>query len=160
MKINLFINILFPIKDNKDIQDKFIIGNTKLILTLLWGALSETDKRKQYIQNTFRLDDDEEICEIYPSSDDTSHIIKSTKINAYYKTPFARLCPFLISQGRKHMSELLFEHKEHIHRILTDGFLSDKCIHNNRDVKLGELKYEGFTPYGVIKNCSNLVMIN
>ena len=118
----LFINILFPIKDNKDIQDKFIISNTKQILTMLWGALSETDKRKQYIQNTFRLDDDEEICEIYPSSDGTSHIIKSTKINAYYKTPFARLCPFLISQGRKHMSELLFEHKEHIHRILTDGF--------------------------------------
>lgn len=32
-------------------------------------------------------------------------------------------------------------------------------LHNNIDVKLGELKYEGFTEYGIIKNAINRVEV-
>jgi len=143
-----YIDILFPLKDNN-------IKKSKIILNILWGSLCEIDKRKQYIQTSFKIEEDEEICEIYPSSDDTSHILKTTKFNKYYKTPYARLCPFIIAQGRKHMSNIMFEHKNNILRIQTDGFLINKCIHSNTNVKLGELRWEGYTPNGIITNCIN-----
>ena len=145
-----YVDILFPLKENK-------IQKSKNILNILWGALCEIDKKKQYVQTDFEIDDDDEILEIYPSSDDTSHIIKTTKMNHYYKTPFARLCPFLLSQGRRHMTTILLDIKDNIHRIQTDGFLTDKPLHSITNVKLGELKFEGFTDNGIIKNCINRV---
>lgn len=87
-------------------------------------------------------------------------IISTHKNYKRYKTNYARLNPFLVSQGRKHMSKIMFPIKEHIHRIQTDGFLSTKLIHQNKDVKLGELKYEGFTESGLIKNCINKVEVH
>ena len=144
-----YVNILFPLKENK-------VDKAKYILNLLWGALSQVDKRKQYIDKEFKIEEDEEICEIYPSNtEDDKHIIKTTKFNNYYKTPFARLCPFIISQGRKIMSNIMFEHRDYIHRIQTDGFVSSKPIHFNNDVKLGELKYEGYCSNAIITNCIN-----
>jgi hypothetical protein len=144
-----YVDILFPLKENK-------VDKAKYILNLLWGALSQVDKRKQYIEAEFKIEADEEICEIYPSNtENDKHIIKTTKLNAYYKTPFARLCPFIIAQGRKIMSNIMFEHKDYIHRIQTDGFVSSKPIHFNTDVKMGELKYEGFCENGIITNCIN-----
>jgi hypothetical protein len=53
------------------------------------------------------------------------------------------------------MSNLMFPYKDHIHRIQTDGFVSDVLIHSNSNVKLGELKYEGFCPNANIINCIN-----
>lgn len=144
-----YVNILFPLKENK-------VDKAKYILNLLWGALSQVDKRKQYIEKQFKIEEDEEICEIYPSStEDDKHIIKTTKFNSYYKTSFARLCPFIISQGRKIMSNIMFKHRDCIHRIQTDGFVSSKPIIFNTDVKLGELKYEGYCENGIITNCIN-----
>ena len=55
------------------------------------------------------------------------------------------------------MSDNMFEHRNNIHQILTDGFLCDKLIHSNTDVKLGELKYEGKFDNITIKNCSKVV---
>ena len=55
------------------------------------------------------------------------------------------------------MTDILYDEREHIQRILTDGFLTSKKIHENRDVKLGELKYEGYTENGNIKNCLNKI---
>ncbi len=46
-----------------------------------------------------------------------------------------------LSQGRKQMSNIMFEHRDYIHRIQTDAFVSSKPIHFNTDVKLDELKY-------------------
>ena len=123
---------------------------------MLWGALSQVDKRKQYIDKEFKIEQDEEICEIYPSNtEDDKHIIKTIKFNNYYKTPVARLCPFIIAQGRNQMSNIMFEHRGNIHRIQTDGFVSSKPIHFNTDVKLGELKYEGYCEKAIITNCIN-----
>ena len=144
-----YVDILFPLKENKVLK-------AKNILNILWGALSEVDKRRHFVKDSFKIEEDDEICEIYPSStDDSAHIIKTTKVNNYYKTPFARLCPFIISQGRKEMSKIMFEHRDNIYRIQTDGFVSSKPIHFNTDVKICELKYEGYCPNAIITNCIN-----
>ena len=143
-----YVNILFPLKEKK-------ISNAKDILNILWGSLCEIDKRKTFITSDFNIKDDEEICEIYPK--DEGHMLKTTKLNNYYKTQFARLCPFLIGQGRKTMSDKLFDEREYIHRISTDGVLLSKQLHTNKDVKLGEFKYEGYNPNAEIKTCINKV---
>jgi hypothetical protein len=54
----------------------------------------------------------------------------------------------------------MYPFKENIHRINCDGFYSDKLIHKNIDVKLGELMYEGFNLNGQINNCTNKVEIS
>ena len=127
-------------------------------MNILWGALCEIDKKKMYVSDTFKLSDDEEIIEIYPShTEENKHIIKTTSISKFYKTAFARIGPFLTAQGRRHMTDILYDDRAYIHRIQTDGFLTSKLIHENKVVKLGELKYEGFTENGIITNCINKV---
>ena len=145
-----YVEILFPLKEKK-------ITSSKNILNILWGALCQIDKKKHFVNQEFNISDDEEILEIYPSSIEGHDIIRTTKKNGFYKTNYARLCPFLLAQGRRHMSKLLYEHRNHVYRIQTDGFLIDKLIHENIDVGIGGLKYEGFNENAIILNCINKV---
>jgi len=149
-----FVDFLFDLKEKK-------VEMAKEILNRLWGALSEVEKKKYFCEKEINISDDEEIFEMRPyKHNEDIDIISTNKINKRYKTNYARLCPFLISQGRKHMSNILQPIKEHIHRIQTDGFLSDIKIHQNIDVKIWQLKYEGYTENGIIKNCINKVEVH
>jgi hypothetical protein len=151
-----FVEFMFELKEKK-------IEKSKQVLNILWGALCEIDKKKYFCEETkeINISDDEEIFEIRPyKNDEEIDIISTHKNQKRYKTNYARLNPFLVSQGRLHMSNLLLPYKDNIHRIQTDGFLSDIKIHQNKEVKLGELKYEGFTEKGVIKNCLNKVEVH
>lgn len=149
-----YIDILFDLKEKK-------VNKSKSILNILWGALCEKNKRKQYIDDNFSIDDDEEILEMYPSNtDDNNHNIKTIKINNYYKNNFARLCPFLLSYGRRHMANILKDNIEYVKRVQTDGFLITKKLHNDINVEIGGLKYEGYTMNGIIKNKMNKVPVN
>ena len=143
-----FVDIMFNLKN-------IGITKAKTIMSMLWGALCEVDKKKHYVIDTYDIPDEEEIIEIYPTKDESGFIIKTTQINNYYKTPYARLCPFLLSKSRTQMTDLLFPIKEHIHRINVDGFYTDKVLHKDINKGLGELKYEGYLSNGVIKNCTN-----
>jgi hypothetical protein len=146
-----YVNLLFPLKD-------LGIKKSKNILNILWGALCEIDKRKIFISsNTFEISDDEEIIDIRPLDVDgiENHIIKTVKISNYYKTSFARLCPFIIGQGRSQMAKIMLPYKDNIKQIQTDGFVCTMKIHENRDVKMGELKYEGYLKNGIIKHCNS-----
>lgn len=146
-----YIEFLFKLKENN-------IEWSKDILNRLWGALCEVDKRKYYCDKPINISEDEEIVEIYPSKNNEDiDIIKTNKINKKYKTNYARIGPFLLSQGRKHMSNIMFQYRNNIHRCQTDGFLSDIKIHSNTIVKIGELRYEGYTEKGEIKNKMNKV---
>ena len=149
---NNYIDLLFPLKEKK-------VKFSKAILNILWGALCEKDKIKTFITDSFKMEEDEDILEIYPTINDDGHIIKTIKINNMYKTSYARLGTFLTSQARRHMAKLALPHKDDIKRIQTDGFLITKSIHNKKDVKLGELKYEGYTQNGKILNCINRVNV-
>ena len=146
-----YVMYLFNLKDKG-------ANLAKDILNRLWGKLGEYDRTKKYDDKEININDDEEIIELRPcNKNEGINLIKTNKINKPYKTNYARLIPFLKSMDRKKMSEQMFDHRANIHQILTDGFLSDKLIHTNTDVKLGELKYEGFFENVVIKNCSKVV---
>ena len=148
-----FVDFMFKLKEKN-------IENSKYILNMLWGALCEMDRRKIYDNYENTIADDEEIYDLRPSNkDENVDVIRTHKINKRYKTNYARLCPFLLSKGRSYMSNIMLEHKDNIHRIQTDGFLSDKIIHELRDVSIGGLKYEGYTDNGKILNCINKVNV-
>lgn len=149
-----FVDFLFDLKEKK-------VEKAKDILNRLWGALCEVEKKKYFCEKEINISDDEEIFEIRPyKNNEDIDIISTNKINKRYKTNYARLCPFLIAQGRYDLSNELLPIKENIKRIQTDGFLSTIKLHENVNVKLGELKYEGFTENGIIKNCINKVEVH
>lgn len=157
---NQYVNILFPLKDKEGNTEevKIVKLASKRILNILWGALCEVDKRKILIVDNFSINDDEEIIGIRPCIDgngDENHLMQTVKINSYYKTSFARLCPFIIAQGRKQLSELMEPHKEYIKQIQTDGFTTTKLIHSNKDVLIGKLKFEGKNENGKIEHCNS-----
>lgn len=151
-----YIDFMFTLKEKN-------VEKSKFILNILWGALCEVEKKKYYcdIDKIINIEDDEEIFEIRPyKNNEDIDIISTHKNYKRYKTNYARLNPFLVSQGRKHMSNILYPIRESVKRIQTDGFLSTVKLHQNQDVKLGELKYEGFTENGIIKNCLNKVEVH
>jgi hypothetical protein len=145
-----YVDLLFPLKENK-------VKMAKDILNILWGSLCEKDKRKKFIKDDFEIDEDDDILEIYPTINDDGHIVKTINRNNIYKTSFSRLCPFLTGQARRHMTKILLPYKDEVQRVQTDGFLITKPIHTNTNVKIGMLRYEGFTKNGIILNCINRV---
>lgn len=148
-----FVDMMFDLKNRN-------IPKAKDILNRLWGALCEVDKRKYYDNITVDISDDEEIFQLRPCHfDEEVDQVITNKINKRYLTNYARLCPFLLGKGRQYLSNMMQPYKEHIHRIQTDGFFIDKEIHQNRTAKLGELKFEGYTKWGVIKNCTNPIEV-
>jgi hypothetical protein len=146
-----FTDILFPLKELGVKQSKFI-------LNLLWGALCQIDKKKYYVQDEFEIDEDDEIIEIKPSIINKGEIIiKTAKLNARYKTNFARVKPFMIANGRKIMSNFMKPHINNIKRVICDSIETIEPIHFNKDVKIGELKYEGVCFNATIKNNYNKI---
>ena len=146
-----YVKVLFPLKNEG-------IEYSKHILNILWGALTQKNKIHDYVGEESNIDRDEEIIELYPcSSDETQTIIKTIKHRNFYKTPYARIGPFLTSQGRKMMSDLMYDEREYIKRVCTDGFLTTRKIHENVNVEIGCLKYEGYNEDGEIRNCTNKV---
>lgn len=149
-----FVDILYDLK-NRGVE------KSKDILNRLWGALCEVETVKYFCDKEINISSDEEIYELRPYSlNEDIDIIETNKINKRYKTNYARLCPFLIAQGRKYIKDIMFEHKENIYLCHTDGFLINKKIHSNIDVEIGELKYEGFTTNGKINNCNSFVEVH
>lgn len=148
-----YVDIMFNLKEQK-------VNKSKDILNILWGGLSEVDKRKHYtLGDTYDYPDDELITEIYPTKNNV-FTIKTTSMNHYYKTPYARLKPFLLSKSRAYISNMMMEYRQDIKRIQTDGFYTTKPIHFNKDVGLGELKFEGYTECGIIRNKTNRVDVH
>ena len=146
-----YVEFLFPLKEKK-------IEGAKDILNRLWGLLCQVDKKKYFCDKEITIEDDEDIIDIRPyKNDEDIDIIQTSKMNKRYKTNYARLGPFLIAQGRKHMSNIMYNDRENIYRCQTDGFLTTKKIHQNIDVKIGELKYEGYTELGKIQHCNNKI---
>lgn len=149
-----YIDFMFKLKEQS-------IPKAKFILNILWGALCEMSRNKYYDNKPVNIGEDEEISELRPCHfDEDVDLIETVKLVNMYKTNYARLAPFLLSNGRKYMSDIMIDYKDDIIRCQTDGFFIKKQLHTNIDVKLGELKYEGYTQNGIIKNCVNKVEIH
>ena len=64
------------------------------------------------------------------------------KYKSSFKTDFGRLKPFLLSQGRLKLCNLLVDHVENIEKIHTDGFISNKELPLELGDNIGDLRFE------------------
>jgi len=127
-------------------------------LNRLWGVLSEIDRKKYFCcsDNETILSPDDEIISLRPYKlNDDIDIMECVSKKNYYKTSFARLSPFLISRGRFNISNIIMPHKNNVHRIHTDGFISDIKLDIKLGENLGDLVFEGYCENCNIINCSN-----
>ena len=73
-----------------------------------------------------------------------------------YKTNYARMCPFLLSQARYNISKIIEPYKNDVINCHTDGFT---LPYHPKELKtglnIGELKYNGYCENYNIKNCNN-----
>ena len=142
-----FVNFMFDLKEkeSKLKERKKEVKKAKLILNILWGSLCEIDKSYLVYKNKIlNIDDDCDIYSIKPNEKNENHLeIITTKQSKFYKTGFARLSPFLISQSRYMMSKILYPHRENVKWCHTDGFISDKLLDVKTGDKMGDLVFEG-----------------
>ena len=145
-----YVDVLYKLKDKK-------IQGSKMILNMLWGVLCEKKKTKHYINidEQFLIPDNNEILHIKHMDNNKINLHLSN--NDYiYKTNYARLCPFLLSQARYNISSLIEPYKNDVINCHTDGFtLPYKPNELKTGLNIGELKYNGYCENYDIKNCNN-----
>lgn len=114
----------------------------KKMLNSLWGALCETSTTKVDMNKESTLDlSGRDIVHIEPHRD--SVLIKLQKTENKYKTNYARMLPFMTSYGRRVMFTALKGVEEHVYRIHTDGFVTDRPLESlPLSTKIGEWKIE------------------
>jgi hypothetical protein len=143
-----YIDFMFDLKEkeSKLKERKKEVKIAKKILNILWGSLSEICKSYLVYKNKIlNIDDDCDIYSIKPNEKNENHLeIITTKQSKFYKTGFARISVFLISQGRYMMSKILYPHRENVKQLHTDGFVvSDKLLDVKTGDKMGDLVEEG-----------------
>ena len=144
-----YVDVLYKLKDKK-------IEGSKMILNMIWGVLCEKKKTKHYIDinENFIIPDNNEILHIkHCDNKITLHLSHNDNI---YKTNYARMCPFLLSQARYNISKIIEPYKNDVINCHTDGFT---LTHHPKELKtgfnIGELKYNGYCENYYIKNCNN-----
>lgn len=116
----------------------------KAILKMIWGALCEKKVITKVCNDNGEVYDIPDDCELQSARPHKNgHVFGYNKIGKYHKHNIARFGPFLRGYMRKAMMEAVYDHKEHIFRLHTDGFISDIEIPNLKiSNKIGEYKID------------------
>lgn len=150
-----YVNWIYKFKsDNPDIPI------FKMLLSTLWGTLCRTYTNTYYheIDNTItcELKDNEEIIEFSLFSGKTMKI-KTIENNRIYRTPLARLKPFLLARQRMQMfTDVLEPYYDDIIEIRTDGILSLKKLPFEKQGNIGDIVFKGKHKKVVIQNINNI----
>ena len=122
--------------------DKVTYG--KIMLNTLWGALCEKSYvfKAVYDSNEYyNIPEDCTILSISPTK--KGNLVSYSKKGRYFKLNYARFGPFLTAVVRKLVADVIYPHKEIVHRCHTDGFICEQPI---TDIKLsseiGDFKIE------------------
>ena len=137
-----------------ELKEKNLTRRTKQIINILWGALSEKNTKKKVIDTNkiLNIDNDIKLVSIRPFDDNNINVEYSNN-DTQYKFGFARLAPFLISKGRKIISDIIKPYYNIAMRCHTDGVIfSENPVDIKTGDKLGELVYEGY--------CDNVDVVN
>ena len=146
-----YIDIVYKLKKKK-------IDGSKIILNCLWGSLSEKKKVKYSINidDNFIIPDNHEITSF--KSIDNKILLNLSNNDNIYKTNYARLSPFLLSQARYNISKIIEPYKNDVINCHTDGFYlpyNPKLLKIGFDI--GQLKYKGYCENYSIKNCNSKI---
>lgn len=135
-----YIKTLYPLKEKN-------IPLAKKILNMLWGALSQVKYIKKIVKkgDKHNIISDIDTLRLRPAyNEEGTKVEEIDNSTAFYKTPFARLCPFLIAKGRVVISDIMEPFIEKVVMCHTDGFIVNTKIDIKTGDKMGELKYIGY----------------
>ena len=146
-----YIDIVYKLKKKN-------IDGSKIILNCLWGSLSEKRKIKHSINidDNFIIPDNHEITSF--KSIDNKILLNLSNNDNIYKTNYARMSPFLLSQARYNISKIIEPYKNDVINCHTDGFYlpyNPKLLKTGFDI--GQLKYKGYCENYSIKNCNSKI---
>jgi len=117
-----YVNFLFKLKNTGRIVGKI----AKRILNTLWGALCQRNRFYYDIDNNmpdlFKNPEGETLDVIVPTGENRWTLQFSNSGNLF-KGEYPRIVPFILSQGRKIVSNQIRPYKNKIRRIHTDGFV-------------------------------------
>jgi len=148
-----FVDVMFSLKEKKLTQ------RSKQILNILWGALCEKNTKKKIImpKDKLLIEQDSKLISIRPFNDDST-IFEYSRNDDQYKSGFARIGPFLMSKGRKIISDIMKPYKDIVVRCHTDGIvLKENPIGIKSGSELGELSFDGYCAHANVLN-SNIVL--
>ena len=153
-----YVDYLYNFKQQK------ISPYFKDVLNILWGSLCEKNTKKLYVNGSndkLNIKDDLEIISISPCASNENLIkFKVIQTKNIYKHKYARISPFILSIGRKTMSDMFLHYKDNLKYIRTDGVLLNKEIDINSKIKLGlgigDLRYEGYYNNPILHNLNNI----
>lgn len=113
----------------------------KLIMNALWGGLSMTNESQIDLNVCTELDlKDRGVVHVEPYK--KSFLVNVQCYTKRFKTDYARIGAFLPAYGRRKMFQLLEQHKHHIKRVHTDGFISKKKLKMDVGSEIGQWKVE------------------
>lgn len=132
----------------------------KTVANMVWGMCCSRDFTKH------KLEENKPIV-FNPNSDNikqknTSYILKKYSIHNYFKFPYARVGPFLVSKGRATINEAIIKDFKinDIKYINTDGFISQTIPKNFKSSdKMGGLRLEYEIKKIHIKNKNDKIIL-
>jgi hypothetical protein len=140
------IEYLYDLKKQK-------VKLAKALLNCLWGTLCRRNTIKvncKQDNNIVQLPASAYLTKIAPYSN--NDYVEYSKIGSYFDSPYARMAPFITSLVRKEMTTVMHPHRNNIHRVHTDGFVSDKKLPLELGTDIGQWKIEREGKC-IIKNC-------
>lgn len=178
-KLGLEIVLVKNGKPNAMIYDKLITGETmfsqfvkylydlkkdhklaKIILNSLWGSLCEKRTYTIYSKELKTNNIDVSISRLNEviETNDNNYIFHCKSEKGLFKTDYARFGPFLTAKARSLISQHIEPHIDHIKRVHTDGFLSDKPLDIKLSNDIGKIKLEKQGHF-LIKNVNSIINI-
>jgi hypothetical protein len=125
----------------------------KILLNILWGALSEKQTNFHKTNEDISVDD---IGEIIFSSKEYD-LIETYSNKKLFKTNYARIKPFVTSFGRELMINTIHKKIDNIYRINTDGFICSNDVNYDTGLEMGKLKLEWVNKDVKINNVNSII---
>ena len=141
-----FVDLLFKMKKNG-------VPGAKTVISVLWGALSKKDVITLFhkVDQEVIVYDGKHIHEVEPLNDNMYKVTIKTK-NKLYKSPYARIAPFLMAKGRQTLSRAMKPHLKYIKRVHTDSMLSTIKLPIETSDNILCLDYKGYYEQCVVEN--------
>lgn len=150
-----YIDKLYPLKQQG-------VGEAKILLNILWGALCKKNKKTQkinidnYVDNNEYANQSVDIKELVPLPNNNLLIKFTTDVKGMFCTKFARIKPFLLSRARAKIADVIYPIIDDVVFSHTDSILSTKPLNLKIIGKeMGQLKYEGYCKNCYVNNCKD-----
>lgn len=150
-----FKNMLYPLKEKK-------VEGSKLLLNILSGSLGQINKSKIYIDKDsdeiYDLDDlGLEVLNVGETTNRKAFIYNCVDKEHYFNNQLARFKPFMLSQARKIMFDLILPINDKVKKVYIDSIITTEPMEHFNE--MGKLKFEYYCDNIKIQNNKKEIFI-